>query len=67
MYFGLCNALPFFQRIICQDFQEFLDKYKDGKEGRGSVAGGSAGLFRFFCDSILNKSCTIMKKIMEVG
>jgi hypothetical protein len=35
MYFGLCNALPFFQRIIRRDFQEFLDKYKDRKEGRG--------------------------------
>jgi hypothetical protein len=35
MYFGLCNAPPFFQRIICWDFQEFLDKYKDRKEGQG--------------------------------
>ena len=35
MYFGLCNAPPFFQRTIRRDFQEFLDKYKQGKEGRG--------------------------------
>jgi hypothetical protein len=34
MYFGLCNAPPFFQRITRWDFQEFLDKYKDRKEGR---------------------------------
>jgi hypothetical protein len=34
---------------------------------RPSVADGSAGLFRFFCDNFLNKLCKIMKIIMEVG